>query len=156
MELADMFADGGASLSTDERSIAEIEREIASAESVEDVTRTWDDETVFYDMLPGQQVGKQNAMQKIEKQFATQRNVRLRIIRIQVRSDGRIGYAFSTQSYNAETKDGAPGPNLIFRRTSVYEKEDGAWRLKHMHTSVPFNLSTGMAELHADGDHLRL
>jgi ketosteroid isomerase-like protein len=152
MELVDMFADGGASLSPDERAIAEIEREIASAESVEGVTRTWDDQAVFYDMLPGQQVGKKNASAKIERQFATQRNVRLRIIRMTVGSDGKIGYAFSTVAYSSEAKNGGPGPNLIFRRTSIYENSGGGWRLKHMHTSVPFNLETGQADLHADGD----
>jgi ketosteroid isomerase-like protein len=151
MELHEMFPDHGASLSPDELAIAEIEREIASADSVEGVTRTWDEESVFYDMLPGQQVGKRNASAKIRAQFATQQNVRLRIIRMTVRSAGKIGYAFSTVAYSAEAQGGGPGPNLIFRRTSIYENTDGEWRLRHMHTSVPFDLETGQAQLHADG-----
>ena len=33
----------------DEIAIAEIEREMASAQAVEGVTRTWDDHVVYYD-----------------------------------------------------------------------------------------------------------
>jgi ketosteroid isomerase-like protein len=152
LTLKDMFSDGGEGLSTDERAIAEIEREIDSAQSFEGVTRSWDDETVFYDMQPGQLVGSSAAGRKIAGQFSTQREVRLRIIRMQVGANESIGYAFSTIAYDSDAADGGPGPNLIFRRTSIYEKKNGTWRMRHMHTSVPFDLASGMAQLHADGD----
>ena len=39
-------------LTADETAIAEIEREMASAQAVEGVTRTWDDNVVYYDIQP--------------------------------------------------------------------------------------------------------
>ena len=54
----------------DEIAIAEIEREMASAQAVEGVTRTWDDHVVYYDIQPGGAVGKEAATALIGKPLA--------------------------------------------------------------------------------------
>ena len=45
---------------------------------------------------------------------------------------GELGYAVNTPRFTAPN-----GPALRLRMTTVFVKEDGAWKLLHMHASMP-------------------
>jgi ketosteroid isomerase-like protein len=132
-------------LTPDETAIAEIEREMASAQAVEGVTRTWDDDVVYYDIQPGGAVGKEAATAVIAEQFRGVKHLRTKILQMTVHVEGTIGYAFSTQNFISDVTTGGPGLNFIFRETDIFVKKDGKWRLVHQHLSVPVDFASGRA-----------
>jgi ketosteroid isomerase-like protein len=135
------------SLSPDERAIAEIELEMASAQGVEGITRAWDDNAVYFDFGPKEIVGKAAATAEIDAQFKYVTNLRTKIVRIRIRADGDVGYAFSTQHFIADGQNGGPDCSFIFRETDVFERQDGQWRLVHQHLSFPADLTNGTVVL---------
>jgi len=134
-------------LTPDETAIAEIEHEMASAQSVEGVTRTWDDNVVYYDIQPGGAVGKEAATALIAEQFRGVKNLRTKILQRTVRAEGTIGYAFSTQNFISDVTTGGPPLNFIFRETDIFVKREDKWRLVHQHLSVPVDFDSGRAVL---------
>jgi ketosteroid isomerase-like protein len=134
-------------LTPDETAIAEIEREMASAQAVEGVTRTWDDDVVYYDIQPGGAVGKEAATAMIAEQFRGVKNLRTKILQMAVHAEGNIGYAFSTQNFISDVTTGGPALNFIFRETDIFVKKEGKWRLVHQHLSVPVDFTSGRAVL---------
>jgi ketosteroid isomerase-like protein len=130
--------------SRDERAIAAIENEMASAQSADGVTRTWDDNVVWYD-IPAEVVGNKAATARLAHQFAAISNVRTKILRMTVHANGNIGYAYSTQNFISNVKSGGPELNFIFRETDIFVKKNGKWRLVHQHLSVPVDLASGRA-----------
>jgi ketosteroid isomerase-like protein len=135
------------SLSPDERAIAEIELEMTGAQGVEGITRTWDDEVVYFDFAPKEIVGHAAATAEIAEQFTRVTNLRTKIVRMKIRAEGNLGYAFSTQNFVADTQNGDAELSFIFRETDVFEKKDGDWRLVHQHLSAPVDLATGTVVL---------
>lgn len=140
-------------LTPDETAIAEIEREMASAQAVEGVTRTWDDNLVYYDIQPEGAVGKEAATAMIAEQFRGVKNLRSKILQMTVHAEGTIGYAFSTQNFISDVTTDGPGLNFIFRETDIFVKKEGKWRLVHQHLSVPVDFVSGRA-VFSSGDSL--
>jgi ketosteroid isomerase-like protein len=130
--------------SRDERKIAAIEKEMASAQSAEGVTQTWDDNVVWYDLSPAEVVGNKAATARTAKQLAHISNIRTKILRMTVHAQDDIGYAYSTQNFISDVK-GGPGLNFIFRETDIFIKKNGKWRLVHQHLSIPVDLASGRA-----------
>jgi uncharacterized protein (TIGR02246 family) len=50
---------------------------------------------------------------------------------------GDVAYAFGMQHMTGKKKGGGD-IDLWFRATSCFRREDGRWRITHMHNSVPF------------------
>jgi len=132
-------------LTADETAIAEIEREMASAQGVEGVTRTWDDHVVYYDIQPHHIVGKAAVVAEIAAQFQGVKNLRTKIVQLTVQAEGNMGYAFSTQNFIADATNGGPELNFLFRETDIFVKKEGQWRLVHQHLSVPIDFASGRA-----------
>ena len=118
---------------------------MASAQAVEGVTRTWDDNVVYYDIQPGGAVGKEAATALIAKQSVGSRISGRKILQLTVHAEGNIGYAFSTQNFISDVTAGDPPLNFIFRETDIFVKKDGKWRLVHQHLSVPVDFTSGRA-----------
>ena len=62
--------------------------------------------------------------------------------RLQSRMTGRsrggdVAYAFGLQHMTGTKTDGEK-VDLWFRATACFRREDGHWRITHMHNSVPF------------------
>ncbi len=131
--------------SSDVAAITAIEREMAAAQNVEGVTRTWDDNVVWYDLMPAEIDDRKAATERVAEQFKPIKNLRTKILRLSVDADGEFGYAFSTQEFIADKRDGGPGLDFIFRETDIFKKKAGQWRLIHQQLSVPIDLATGQA-----------
>ena len=125
--------------------LKETEREMTAAQNVDGVTRTWDDKVVWYDLMPAEIDDRKAAIARIADQFKPIKNLRTKILRMSVDTGGELGYAFSTQEFIADKKDGGPGLDFIFRETDIFKKKAGQWRLIHQQLSVPIDLATGQA-----------
>jgi ketosteroid isomerase-like protein len=56
---------------------------------------------------------------------------------LEVAVGGDVAYAFGIQHMTG-TKKGGENVDLWFRATACFRREDGRWRIAHMHNSVPF------------------
>lgn len=128
------------------REITAIEHEMAAAQGVDGVTRTWDDGMVWYEFA-AEVHGGEEATALTAQQFTAIKNLRTRILRMTVHADGDMAYAYSVQNFVAESTAGGPELNFIFRETDIFERKDGEWRLVHQHLSAPVDLATGQAIL---------
>jgi ketosteroid isomerase-like protein len=54
-----------------------------------------------------------------------------------VRSNGKLGFAYALRRMSGTKVDGEK-VDLWFRATAALVKEDGAWKIEHLHNSVPF------------------
>jgi ketosteroid isomerase-like protein len=119
---------------------------MAAAQDADGVTRTWANNVVWYDLAPPPELdGKAAAVKETVAQFKAITNLRTKILRMSVGASGDLGYAFSTQEFISDLKQGGPGLDFIFRETDIFRKKAGKWRLIHQHLSVPVNMATGKA-----------
>ena len=66
-------------------------------------------------------------------------------LRIKVKSDGKLGFAWSTLRAKAVGKSGEPPIDVVFRQATLYEKKAGQWKVVYINLSVPFDGATGKA-----------
>lgn len=125
--------------------ITAIEKEMAAAQGVAGVTRTWSDDMVWYEIGPVEIHGLKPATKLTIEQFKALGQLRTRILRMTVNAGCEVGYAFSVQNFVGDTADGKATLNFIMRETDVFEKRKGKWMLVHQHLSVPVDLSSGKA-----------
>jgi ketosteroid isomerase-like protein len=147
-----LIAGGGAILADeanprDVQAITAIERAMAAAQDVDGVTRTWDDDVIWYDLQGAEAVGKKAAYDLTAKQFQAITNLRSKILRMTVKVEGTMGYAHSVQEFISDVKGGGPPLDFIFRETDIFIKKGGHWHLIHQHLSVPVDLASGKAVL---------
>lgn len=125
--------------------ITAIEKEMAAAQGVKGVTRTWSDDMVWYEIGPVEIHGGKAATALTREQFKALGQLRTRIVRMTVNAGCDVGYAFSTQRFVADTADGKSVLDFMFRETDIFEKRKGKWVLVHQQLSVPADLATGKA-----------
>lgn len=129
----------------DVAAITAIEREMAAAQKVDGVVRTWADDMVWYEIGPVEIHGGKAATALITKQFEPLGQLRTEILRLKVNASGNIGYAYSTQRFVSDLKAGGSPLTFVFRETDIFEKRQGSWKLVHQHISVPADLGAGKA-----------
>jgi PhnB protein len=56
---------------------------------------------------------------------------------LQIAVGGDVAYAYGMQHMTGKKKRGGD-VDLWFRATTCFRREDGRWRITHMHNSVPF------------------
>jgi ketosteroid isomerase-like protein len=133
------------SRTNDEAAITAIEKEMAAAQTVDGVVRSWDENVVWYDLMPAEVHGSKAARERFDEQFKGVTNLRTKILRMSVRTEANMGYAYSTQEFISDVPKGGPGLDFIFRETDLFIKKAGKWRLVHQHISVPVDFATGKA-----------
>jgi ketosteroid isomerase-like protein len=134
---------GATAHKNDIAAITAIENVLSSAQDIETLSKSFDDNIAYYDIGNGSAFGLNAAKEEIGRQFKGVKNIRSRILDLNVYTDGRMGCAFSTVNFISDTAAGGPGPNFIFRETDVFVKKAGRWRLTHQHLSVPVDFATG-------------
>lgn len=130
-----------------EAEIVRIENEMAGAQGVAGVTRTWSPDMVWFEIGPVEIHGGQAATALTTEQFKALGPLRSRIVRMQVKADCNIGYAFLALHFVADTADGKATINFMMRETDIFERRAGTWKVVHQHLSVPVDLATGRAVL---------
>ena len=137
------------STASDEAAILQIERDMAASNTTAAATATWDKDVVLDDMLTvqpkiAQYVGLEAARKGFDPQFAAY-TFSVEILRIKVKTDGKLGFAWSTLHATAKGKNGQKPMDIVFRQADCYEKKDGKWTLIYQNLSIPFDPATGKA-----------
>jgi ketosteroid isomerase-like protein len=142
-----LISDAAKAAAKDEGIILRIEKDMAAAQTLDGVVGTWDKDVVWYDISPGEVDGLAAVRADFGQQIAQVKNIRTKILRIEVVADTRIGYAYSIQHLVADGVNGTPGIDFTFRETDCFQKKAGRWTLMHQHISLPVDLKSGKAVL---------
>jgi len=139
-----------ASTSANEAAILKIEQGMSAAQTTADFIASWDKNAVFDDMFAltprtSEFVGLDAVRKDLDPQFASITNAAAHILRIKIVADNKLGFAYSTQHFHADSKNKAPALDFTFRETDCFEKKGGKWLLVHQQISVPEDPSTGKA-----------
>lgn len=103
---------------------------------------------ISFDMVaPLQNRGLDAVRKRVEQWFGSfvgPIDYELREIEIEV--SGQVAFDHHLTHVKGQNKEGVD-VNMWFRETVGYRKLDGVWRVTHQHSSVPFDMSTGLAQL---------
>jgi ketosteroid isomerase-like protein len=128
--------------------ITDIEHKILDATNTDEAMK-YDDpnDIVFFDFVPPLEYKGPTAVRgDLDNFFNSAKDVKGRIVALQVVTDGKLGIAYSLQHFTWKDKDGKPQEGT-FRVTDAYHKVDGEWKLFHSHVSVPVDPKTGQAQM---------
>lgn len=95
---------------------------------------------VTYDLAPPLQMGPRQTHDPaaLEEWFETWEGPIVSESRdLRIAAGGDVAYAFGIQHMTG-TKIGSEHVDLWFRATACFRRENGRWRITHMHNSVPF------------------
>lgn len=98
------------------------------------------DDAVSFDLAPPLEQGPEATHDPalLDEWFQTWRgpiNSRSRDLRLEVGVD--VAYAFALQHMTGTKVDGREA-DVWFRATACFRRQNGQWRITHMHNSVPF------------------
>lgn len=98
------------------------------------------DDAVSFDLAPPLEQGPEATHDPalLDEWFQTWRgpiNSRSRDLRLEVGGD--VAYAFALQHMTGTKGDGQEA-DVWFRATACFRRQNGQWRITHMHNSVPF------------------
>ena len=116
------------------------------------VARCYTKDVVAYDLAPPLEFDSRAAVTDpavLEQWFATWDGpIRSAAKHMHVRAGNDVGYAFALRHMTGRKKSGE-AVDLWFRATATLAKENGDWKITHIHNSVPFAMDgSGKAELH--------
>ena len=98
------------------------------------------EDVVAFDLAPPLRIGPEATRDPAwyDEWFTTWKGpIVSRIQDLEVAVGGDVGYAYGLQHMTGTKTDGEE-VDLWFRATACFRREDGRWRITHMHNSVPF------------------
>jgi len=127
----------------DESAIRDLLKRYTAAIEAKDakaVISCYTDDVVAYDLAPplmmdAKKVRDPQDIQQWFDTWATAIGSTSKDLKIVVGEN--IGHAFCLQHMTGKKKDGED-VDLWFRSTALFRKENGAWKISHVHNSVPF------------------
>jgi ketosteroid isomerase-like protein len=129
--------------SGDQAEILRIEHAIADARTVDVILQYLDPDVVFYDFMPPTIRGRDAFKRHVEAVFATMPSFDVRIIEMDIETDGDLAFANSLQRVIVKNQAGEITLNAIFRNTNCYHRVAGRWLIKYEHISFPVDLDAG-------------
>jgi ketosteroid isomerase-like protein len=130
-------------MSDDQARIRGVLRDLTQAIRNKDAARVIEplsDDAVTFDLAPPLRMGPETTHDpaRLEEWFATWEGPIVSEPRdLEVAVGGDIAYAYGMQHMRGTKADGER-VDLWFRATACFRREDGRWRITHMHNSVPF------------------
>src|SRR5512132_1786051 len=100
------------------------------------------EDVVAFDLAPPLRIGPEETRDPAwyDEWFTTWKGpIVSRTQDLEVAVGGDVGYAYGLQHMTGTKMDGEE-VDLWFRSTSCFCREDGRWRITHMHNSVPFSM----------------
>jgi ketosteroid isomerase-like protein len=119
--------------------LADFTRAIRNKDAAGVIAPLADDEVTF-DLAPPLKIGPvaTHDPDALEEWFATWESPIVSESRdLEIAVGGDVAYAFGMQHMTGKKRDGE-NVDLWFRATACFRREDGRWRITHMHNSVPF------------------
>ena len=105
------------------------------------VTACYTKDVVTYDLAPPLALESRAAVTDpavLEGWFATWDGpIRSVAKEVHIRAGGDVGYAFALRRLSGRKKSGE-SVDMWFRATATMAKENGDWKITHVHNSVPF------------------
>ena len=98
------------------------------------------DDAVAFDLAPPlkQDPDVMHNSARLEEWFATWKSpIVSEAVERTVAVDGDVAYAYGLQRMTGTKTDGEE-IELFFRATACFRRDNGRWRITHMHNSVPF------------------
>jgi ketosteroid isomerase-like protein len=135
----------GPTASSDRAAIGHSEQVVAVSTNLNEVLSYYAKNATLENVSPGEIHGTAAIGKDLQKFFTAYPSFEAHIKKIDITSDGRLGYAWSIQHVTAKGKNDLPDIDLIFRCTDLYKKENGRWLIVYQHVSVPVDLTTGKA-----------
>jgi len=144
------FSFGTKALAADSKAeITELEHKCAATANIDEVMDCYDnsDALVVYDVSTPREFDGAKAVRGDFQNFLdNNKNFKVEFISLHVVSDGKMGLANSIQRFTGSDKSGKP-VDTTFRVTDVWRKQDGKWKIIHMHVSYPIDMATGKADM---------
>jgi len=119
--------------------LAEFTRAIHDKDAAGTIAPLADDEVTF-DLAPPLAMGPDDTHDPaaLEQWFGTWRGPIVSESRdLKIAVGGDVAYAYGLQHMTGTKSDGED-VDLWFRATACFRRDDGRWRITHMHNSVPF------------------
>jgi ketosteroid isomerase-like protein len=115
------------------------------------VARCYTKDVVAYDLAPPLEFDSRAAVTDpavLEQWFASWDGpIGSAATHLHIRAGGDVGYAFALRHMTGRKKSGE-AVDMWFRATATVAKENGDWKITHIHNSVPFAMDgSGRAEL---------
>lgn len=120
----------------DKQQIEEIIRNIAASFSGAQSTRDWTDETIWFDASPYACVGAAKATKAFDGAFGNLKSCEVEILDMRTRVMGDAALVCSVQRWDTVNADGTANAPFMMRQTNYLERQDGAWKVLHEHTSA--------------------
>lgn len=109
---------------------------IAASFSGAQSTKDWTEETIWFDASPYACVGASRAKKVFDEAFGNLKSCDVEILKMKTRILGDAALVCSVQRWDTVNADGSANPPLLMRQTNYLEKQDGAWKVLHEHTSM--------------------
>lgn len=120
----------------DREILISLVKEMADAQTAEQITKHWADDVLWFDIQPHASKGKSAAIKEFTRQFALLDSCTADLLQTEVILSGNIGIVCTIQHFTA-VAGGKPASDIITRQTDCFEKRDGKWEQVHQHISLP-------------------
>lgn len=125
------------SLENDREFLMGITREMAMAQTADEIMVHWAQDVVWFDITARFLKGYDAVHAEFSEQFGKLESCDAKILEIGCWISGDLGIVYSMQDFHAVTKADGPDHQLITRQTDCFERRDGTWQLVHQHISLP-------------------
>jgi uncharacterized protein (TIGR02246 family) len=109
--------------------------------------RYFADDVIAYDVIgPLRFVGAAQVRKRLEQWFSSFKSAPIgyELHDLEVVADYNVAFASSLNQVHATLKNGSE-LQMWWRATLCFQKIDGTWKIRHAHSSIPFNVETGKA-----------
>ncbi len=127
---------------TDKETIMNITREMALAQSADEIMKHWAQDVDWFDITAHHLKGYDAVHAEFSEQFGKLSCCGAEITDIDCKMCGDLGIVTTTQDFWAIFKANNERIEMKTRQTDCYEKRDGEWLLSHQHVSLCLSEAT--------------
>ncbi len=123
-------------MNEDKKIIEGITREMALAQSADEIMKHWDKDVEWFDITARHLIGYDNVHEEFDEQFGHLKCCGSEFISLNSIISGDLGIVTSTQNFWAISKADESREEMVTRQTDCYQKKNGEWKLIHQHISL--------------------
>ncbi len=121
---------------TDEETIVGYTREMAEAQSADEIMKHWAEDVVWFDITARCLEGYDAVHAEFDEQFGKLDCCGATIREMTCRVSGALGIVTTVQDFWCIAKGATDRTTMTTRQTDCYERRDGRWLLTHQHISL--------------------
>ncbi len=116
--------------------IENITRDMALAQSADEIMRCWDEDVEWFDITARHLKGYDVVHAEFDEQFSCLKSCGSEFLSLDSIVSGELGIVTSTQRFWAVSKADESREEMVTRQTDCYKKKNGEWKLVHQHISL--------------------